>query len=691
MSIAIEKTKSASERFLLVRLNPARFIQPVLNGSVYEMSFPFIPNRIERNGVALTKDSTTPVVNDHWYYNEATQLLQVKLASAPNDTTNVLIAYYFLFYTGTLFRAIGENPELPTSNIRNWEPRLLSYPTFGQSFENILAGVFTISETNVQIINPDSVFQQYLTGDDSFYNKQVDIWICISAVENIQKVFTGSIQQISITTETVNLRCVDSFNTLNQPALMGDTPDECFFRRNLSSFPDLDPQFHETILPYIVGSSSRYKTASFSTTLPTAPDLFRIIEGTPAPCTSYDTTISTTTNRTFGTCRLKGVPATQVFGTIVRQIATLTGFSFAQIDDLANVVVGDTFSWTEALTTYHGIVNYVGAFTYSGLAYNIIFSDPDTPFNVVSTLHPSKSFGVLIQFPEGTVIYPRYGRDYTLNTITTSGGNNYVEIEFSAGFESLFAEFAGQPLDPNVHRVFFRASNSVVQTHDEILSEIIEKVGLVAEPVSFAQAYTDLPVNCRFHIPNYDELDYKSYLENVQDVLKSTLGYLKINNDFEVEYHILQTPSSTDDRDTSLTIQGGTSCEIEYADITTTIIAFNPHNDSQQAIDDTNSPSETRQSTKSELLHGLVNVDRFRHVLEEITSNIDRHIAIKSSRRASYSFQTASQDIDTELGDDLELLNPIILGGSASADLKIMSIEKSPEKISMRATDLKGL
>lgn len=694
MSIASEKVKFATERFLLVRLNPARFILPVINAGLYEMSFPFIPNQIARNGVILTKDSSAPVSNDHWYYNASTQLLQIKLASPPDSTSNILIANYYLFYTGTVFRAISEDPEDPSTPIRNWAPLISRYPSFVQSFENILAGVFTISDTEINLINADGDFQQYLSDDDSFYNKDVQIWICLNSVSNIQKVFNGTVQSVRSNQNTVSLRCADGFNVLNQPALMGDDPNEAYFRRDISSFPDLDPAFHDTVCPYIVGSSSRYKTQALLAGVG-IPDVYAVNIGTDAPCTDFSSAISVSTNREYGACRLAGIPALQTFGTITRALS-VGAYCLASFTGIDSVSVGDTIVWNELGTDYYGIVNYIGpAFTYLGNSYNIVFSDPGSPsvtFSTSSVLDPIISFNVFIQFQDGSIIYPRYQRDYIVSTSITSGGNNYVSILFTNDFESGFSEFGGDPFDPGLHRVFFRTSNSLVETHADILLEIMGRVGLASDASTFAAAETALPVNARFHIPNFDEDDYKSYLEYVQDVLKSTLGYLSINSLFEVEYHLLTAPSSSDVRDTSLTLDSGTSCEIDYADISTSIIAYNPHNDSQQAIDDSgSSPSETRDSAKAKFLHGLVNVDRFRHVLEEITSNIDYHIGIKSMRRATYTFETATQDIDTELGDDVELRNKIVLGGSGAVDVKIMGIEKSPAKIAMTAVDLKGL
>jgi len=691
MTIASEKLKLATERFLLVRLNPARFIQPsLLSGSVYEMTLPLVISHIELNGVSLTKVITLSG-NNQWTHNETTQTFQVQLASAPNSTTNVLICYYYLFYTGSVFRSISQDPQDSATTVREWKPRIQSYPSFSQSFANILAGVFTISDTSVSIINADAEFQGYLTDNDSFYGKKVDIWLCINSVLNIQKVFTGTITRLTLSQDIVTLDILDSFIKLKQPAYMGDTVDEAIFRRDANSFPNLDPKHNDSPVPYIVGSSSRYKTFGQRDNVAGAPDPYLISVGTEAYCTNFSAVPTVSNNRQWGCCRIKGSVATQAFGTIQETVSSGTGYRFVRFSTLTDVSIGDTIKWTEAATVYYGLVYHVGTFTYLTVNYNIIIGAPDGPFTLSSTVANLKSFVVFIDVPQGITKYvvPRLERDYSLSETATTGGNTYVSLTFGSDFEASHNQYP--LLNPDQQEVFFKTSNTVVQKHGNILKEILTKVGLSVNTATFTTADTTLPVNCRFHIPNFDEQDADDYLKYVEDVLSSTLGYLKINTSFEIEYHLLDSPVSTDVRDNFLMLEGSTRLDVEYEDIVTKIIGFNPHNDSGDAIDDANTPAATAESTKARYLHGLVNVDRFRHVLEELTSKISDHIGLKSTRRVRYAFETATQDIDTELGDDLQLENQIILGTTKIQDLKIVSIEKSPSRIRIEASDLKGI
>ena len=136
MAFADEIDRSDSHRYALVRLRPARYVSESLSlsGGVYQMTFPYPVARVERNGTALTEDATTPSTNDHWYYDETTQTLKVKLASAPDSSTNIVCAFYYLFYTSKAEGAEAyETPTDSATTVRPWEPRLRAEPEITQA------------------------------------------------------------------------------------------------------------------------------------------------------------------------------------------------------------------------------------------------------------------------------------------------------------------------------------------------------------------------------------------------------------------------------------------------------------------------------------------------------------------------------------------------------------------------------
>ena len=123
-------SQQASRRFFLVRLTPARNVTSLLSlvSGLYEYDLSYKISRVTRNGDDLTEVSSAPASNDEWYYDESTGKLQVKLASAPDTDTNVIIAYYRIYYTSERARALPDDPivaESSSNPIQDWEPRLV--------------------------------------------------------------------------------------------------------------------------------------------------------------------------------------------------------------------------------------------------------------------------------------------------------------------------------------------------------------------------------------------------------------------------------------------------------------------------------------------------------------------------------------------------------------------------------------
>lgn len=684
MTIASEKVRLATERFLLVRMNPARYILPVLNAGVYEITLPFIINRVERNGVPIAKVSATPLNPDEWFQDESTGLLQVNLASPPDDTSNVLVVFHYLFYTGTIFRAISEDPADPATPIRDWQPRIQNYPSILQSIDGIYNGVFTINDTQIVLINEDRNFQNNLGDDDSFFNKQVDVWLCINDVSNIQKIFTGSVNKISIAQNTVSITCADTFNRLKSKATMGDAAEEIYFSED--GFPDVVDKDVGKPCRFILGNSSRYGSRIWATGSGGAPDQYTLDECNEAVCIS-SAEVGTSNNRVWGACRIAGSLKIQNIGTI-DDVVNISGAWGVKFSSISNVVVGDTFKFNNGGDQY-GNFSHVGSFTFGGNPYDAIIDFLTTPPNIGDTVTNLVSFGLAIKDPVNQAIQPsRLEYDFTLAQSATSGGNTYIEITFANNFES---HYSFGTLEPAKHVAFYRASNDAAEKHGDALALFANKVGLPVNTASITAANAALDVYVQFSIPYFDEQDYDTYLKYSQDILSSTLGFLKINADFEAEYNLLEAPTSTDIRDKFLTLNESTSVDVEYQDIKTQIIAYNPHNASIPATSVTPSPSETRDKPKSKYLHGIENVTRFRHVLETITDRIDAHANLKSERFARYKFATATQDIDSEIDTDVQLENDIILGTTKIKDVKIITIDKAPKLTSIEASDLKGL
>jgi len=704
MSIATEKDKAASNRFALVRLNPARHISNDLvldSGIVYTMTFPFVPvNNVTRNGVDLTEITSGTPVADEWIFDESTKELKVGITAGPDDEDRVIVAFYLLFYTGETTRYLPEDPEDSNSTTREWLGRLTAYPKDKQTMRNITQGVFSIADIRVELSNPDDDFQQFLTIEDSFSNKDVDVWQVINDVTNIRHSFQGKVKGPIRLSDKVVMPVFDVFSLLSQPALFGDPIEDAYYRREAASFPGMDPSKSEEPILYMIGRANRVTTSNFLGGSPTAfPEIdFRIVDGNEGVITNFNSNAATTNNRLVGICRVSagtGSIASQTFGTI-EAFADGLGIGRRFIRFSAHTAnVGEKFEWTEGGTPFSGVIGRADDFVHSSVTYNIDVTEIGT-FSLSSTMSNSTKIGVCINSPSFSTPVPLKGGSFgalgatdhfTLDAFTRPSGNKFIRMTLDDNFEASFSQFGGSPFDPTKHTINFRVYPNRTVTHAGALQNIVEAAGMTANAASFTAADAALTANAYFTIPQFDENDFKNYLEYAQLLLKSTLGILRLNTDQEVVYELLATPSSTDITDNVLALQGRTSVSVDYNDITTSLIGFNPHANDRQNLDAAEA-SATATSNKAEFLHGIENVTRFRHVLENIDGRIADILKVKRSRRAIYRFTTATDNIDSDIGSDLQLDNGIVLGGTGSVDLKITGLDRSPNRTIVTADDL---
>lgn len=726
MTFAATKDLGASQRFTLVRVTPARCVDgdlTTVGGGVYQMTFSKPVAGMTRNGAALTL-VTTLTGNDQFTYSEATGVLQVQLASAPSDATNVLVLFYYLFFSSGMAIFACQDPLDASTPVRQWTPRVAAEPHLSQTIRNVTQGVFTVADTVVELTNADKALNQWLGPNDSFSGKDVDCWIGIragnSATPDYQRIFKGKVRQVTLAAETVELQVYDAFSLLTQPAYMGDAPGMCIVQLTSDSFPSADPTKAGKPIPYFIGRFSRYQTvqrATFTTEydldVSSLPEAF---------CSSFNPAISTSVNRSWVLGRVSadglrgytfptGDAWTLFFTDSVFVVSaggttntanysgatwTYTAPTWATMTD---VTIGDRLAFSDTSGTNWG---YVAGRDETARTITIVYlSGTTSSITAPTPTNTGLSDPALVLVDEaGNEYQLSPERDYTTTLTTLPSGNKLVGVTFNNNFEAALTTtngygttFAGA-LNPQRHKVFFRLRPQVTNyaRHGDVLKQMMTLAGLTPVASTFAAANTALPVNCQMQIPYFDEQSYKGYLDYAEDILASTLGIVALDSSAQVQYALLAAPSASDGTDDH-TVLGDTSLQItvDYQDVVTGLIAYNPHNSSAAAITASPSPSETRYNAKAQYLHGLTNAVQFRHVLETITGRIDELLAARSNRRATYQFDVATRYLDAKIGDDCQLATSFLLGSDTAKAVRIISLDKSADRVSVSAVDLLGV
>lgn len=681
MSIALEKLKKASSRFTLVRFEPARYINDDLvsqGGGIYSVQFTDISDisRITRNGTQMTRVSAAPAANDEYSFDESSKTLSIKIASAPNVNSNVIIAFHYLYLTTQKGRYYGKDPLDPVSDSnpsRFWEPKLQSSPSASETFKNVLAGVITIANTTLSIIDTDTSIRDIIGGDnDSISNSNTVVWYGIN--DSLALLFTGKVGSgFSVSGNgIIRVAVFDTLNKLTALADMGN-PELSYARK--SNYPRLDMAKQDNPIPWVFGKTSPTVIRSEYID-PTEASVDGKAEVPRLIATNIEYGRTSQDNKTYVLCNQFSNIKTQAFGTL--QAYTNLAFNGSIVDafalrysSLSEVRVGDALELTYdpgsgSVTNYFRIL-HVGNFTSGSNTYNIMCpaiglgSTPGSLGNITATT-PNKSISI-------------YGpgwadpSDYSLS-VSVFGGVYTVKVTF-VGSRSPMAD------------VSFRTSSDGF-THANALKKLCQLSGLETEDATFAAADLELSATVNLTVPQFDESRYSSYLDYCELITKSTLGYIAPNKNGKIEYHLLKAPVPT----TSITdldvIESSLTSSIKYSDIASSLTLTNPN-----VLDETDITltSISSESNKSKYLHSITSHRQLRHCLNDISARASAIASVYSQRQMEHDFSTATKNIDTLLGEDFNLNAT----GSIAADGKVTDIKRNPQVTTIKINNLRGL
>lgn len=694
MAIAqAEKDNPSSKRFYFVKLTSARYHDSWTSegGGIYSKTLTVDHvEKVQRNGVDLTSVSSTPGNNDEYYFNESTKKLEVKLASAPDSSSNVVIVFYNLYFTSHGYEVRGDNPE-NTTDLREWQPRILNQPVISQTVKDTTFGAVTLSSTAIELANVDNYFEDFNSIDDSPYLKEVKVWMgiitpdpdrTVHEISAIQKIFEGTTLSVNFGAESVTIGVVDMLQRLNQTAYFGDDKDECFFTE--ANWPNIYSQHSGTPNRMLLGTESKHGLMEIS-----LGSDWMILDETAyqAVCTNFSVTKSRTTNREWHLCR---VPSdgfrTPDVGTIDSFTLTIGQVELHYADqaawDAMDLKHGDTIKAVNGgITDYYYVVKLdepnltVECETKAASSYGF----------AGTTFTPLKGPAIVIVKKDGSATpeLPNVERDYTFQEVTSSGGNKICKITFLDNFEDTLFGVGTDPLSPETHEVYFRASaDSTNLSTGKAIKLMLNEAGVTTKDSTFDSPNLSFgDTNVRFTIPRHDESDYGTYLDYISKILESAYAYLKINNDFEVEYKLIEAPGAGTELNTNLALNSSITCQIDYADVITQLIMYNPEDGGN------NDGSSTLEVNKARYLHGFNRTVRVPHVLESVAARIQDIMDIRSNRRVIYSLATATANIDTQIGDDFTLKTAKVLGSGTEKNLKVVGIDKSADKVQLDLTD----
>jgi hypothetical protein len=677
------------KKITLARVEHSQFIPSFtdLGSGVYRFSnVSRVVARVLRNGVALTKVSAPPTSSDEYSVDESSQTVDVKLASPPNDTSNILTFITRLFFTNERARVLAEDPSsaISASNpLRDWEPRLSSVPIFRQSVSNNLSGILTTSSSTLKVINTQNDLNSLVGLNGSFSNSAADIWLALDSVDNIDKVYSGIVTGAMISDKEFTFKLTDITSKLNSPAWLGDDESEAYYRVEDNS--SLDPLQDQQARRLYVGPNTRHSTRPGSAITGLTDPLDAVFDSMEiAANTNLENTPSTTDNRDWDVGRrFSGVQTTDA--TIAAVVAGGNGSDYFTF----------TPSYSATSSKYHigQSVNYPSSAVEHRIVKLHSNGDISTTWNTgdatpsVSDVVAGASVSIYLRgiTSNNSVTYVP-ASNYTVNSTATSGGNVIISIVFDDNFEAGIADFGGNPLDANLHQVRFISAHSEQNTaadplqHDDVLNLVLQRADMVGGDFLNFVNNTTKTTNLQFSVPYFDELDYGVYRDYVETLLLTTNGVLYTSAD-DLIYDEITIPTATSNPITiDDTLQGSRRLEVDYRDVAYITTGFNPHS----PVNETGISSD-----KHRLLHQTSKATRFRHIAVELDTDVlDLRAKLNRNRKGSYSYASFARDLDSKPMDEVALKHDVTTDITGTTSVFITEISKAITETKVKTSDL---
>jgi hypothetical protein len=706
LTFATEKEKPASERFMLISVS-ARLDktgeETVFSGAVYKVpvhkkpsGFSVLnydvasPPNVYYESAPYTEVFTNMPLAGEWYYDAAGGFVHFRQGSFDNR-------YYVAFteyLTGSTFREAPKIPTTPGDNVL-WKPLITKYPVVTKSISDITVGVLSQSLSTIDFINEGGFFNIYLSENATILNQQVKVWLCINSVADVKLIFSGKAATVNIFESVCSLSVLDPTEKLNSPATWGlginglTLSDSADYPYTVTTRPE---DAGKLITRYLTRRSRHYFTGIVN-----YPDTTTIEGYEKGYCVDYTSTISTSTNRYWSLGVVKqdlslvsNSMAVQVqsIGTITATVAQGSFIRHFNVSSKTNVYCGNMCSWEEG-GTRRGRILRTDSYTYLGNTYNLQVTTETSGDNVAttsSTFNANPAMSIHVK-SGNSLAHLYYGRDYTYSISNERG--RFI-LTFVNNFEANYPGFfSGGAINPNLDIVYHYTHFSGPLGHADVLKSIVEAAGLTTNAASFSAAASALSAEVCFQIPFIDAGSISAYSDYAAKILESTGGYLTLNLDDEVEYHLFDPPTSSD------TISDSEfsdfSVSVEYQDIFDEVIFSNPNfkNDSLVISSQAGDTNLFRsQNIKTRYLNNIVRSKSTTHALESMTNSIARVLWLNSNRKAKISFKTATKNIDSKPGDDIKIASDTLPGGVSTLDLKIVTVATSCESTAIEALDL---
>lgn len=675
MTYSAKRLDQSTEKNFLVVLEPAKIITSwtLDSGSVYYHDFSISTNFLEyvsavsSDGTKLTAMSSSPTANKYWW-DWDNKRLYINISADPATKT---IVVFFELFLGTKTFNYYRDPDDSNSEVVYYSPRVKSatIPKINQT--DILA--FGTSQGSINIINSDGAF--YIYNDASFKNKNIKIYHVIDSTSNIEQIFTGKTEDLSINDSSLKIRYRSKDyifnNQINSYLPTGSDASKGFF--NNSDFANLETLYDGYAIRTVYG----------------------VVDDAIPINIDYNITPATNNNRDF-VCRADASNAHQLNYTVQASPASTTtriyidSGHFLQVGDSIKVTISAVPEYTSVTARGANYVDVSPAITAPGSG---------------DTVDRGTIGYVKIKDQDGNFYNLAYGRDYTEQTFS----NNTLGFTLADNFEANHSPI--NVFDPNICRIYCRIYGKKHATTNDsqygnmtaanlILIDLLTNyIGFTTDDYNSSVITALSTQKLGFSIPDRLQTVFPTYRDIIKNINRSIIGQIKYDDDNKLSYRLIAPMGATT---YTLTDRELLSFGVDFEgdDIHSQITVFFNKKESPNGSLISSRSRKNLFSDKASYLHEVessLDIDTYLLDSSEVDTIAQRYLYIYEDWQRLYSIKLKTQLHEAKIGDiitiDREKLvgNEYSSGTTYSKDMVITGIKKALTNNSIDANDQKNI
>lgn len=662
----------------------------LVSGNIYKRLFAFGEIvSATYNGTSLTKDTTTSVALNKFYYDTSDKFFYINVGTSP--AINTIVGVYEI-YLGTFDAHFNRDPLDNTTRVVYFEPLITKSPTIISSTTDSLFGFIPSQTTRIEISNITALLQELIYAS-SFNKCDVFIyhWLKKLETDNVKLLFKGICGNVITSENIVSINIFDKNNIFDREYR---NPSGLNFY-SISAYPNLDRNFLGRTVRQVYGVVEGFVPVNIDYVVsnPTTSDNRDWI------CINGDTNLGSISST---------VPASPSSTTTRTYLSSANGFR-----------VGDSV-WIDS-SSGSGFDEFVYITAVNKTGSHYIEHEIITNIAATGSIVKRSFVGSITIYKDNVEYNAKYGRDYLEyidSTNKTAGFSFQTSIESNLSFATNLT-----PLDL-VHCRIYGHKSTVTLNASPFTSDSTEtgnmtnSIGILLDLLKGNFGYTDNDINdsnfisyessisdeMGFAIPDLSRKDFPTYRNIFGSLSRSILLKIFFNDDNLLDlYQTAPIGAVSKTIEDDEIIQNSFKYDLNFSELTSIINVDYKNREISDRNTQSSEGNSSRVSATNNTTINFHNINKqkifysFHFIESEAQILANRLSYYFGDRLGTVNLVTKNRFFDTQIGDIIRVNRSRLLGYEFEQDVNnfrdfvVVSTTKSLNNITIELDDQKGI